>query len=78
MGVNTREKKIDLPPKGNRNADPITDAPGRTPSKPGSERRSPGPPAVWPSARSRGLSLPPSARPWAPWSGATPARGSAR
>ena len=78
MGLNTREKKIDLPPRGSRNADPITDAPGRTPSRPGSGRRSPGPPAAWPSARSLGLSLLLSARPWVPWRGATPGRASAR
>ncbi len=36
MGINTGEKKIDLPPRGSRNADPITDAPGAHPSKPGS------------------------------------------
>jgi hypothetical protein len=29
------EKKIDLPPKGNRNADPITDAPGSHPIETG-------------------------------------------
>ena len=32
-----REKKIDLPPKGDRNADPITNAPERIRSKRGSE-----------------------------------------
>ncbi len=28
MGINSGEKKIDLPPRGSRNADPITGAPG--------------------------------------------------
>ena len=35
MGRNTREKKIDLPPRGNRNADPITDEPGAHPIEAG-------------------------------------------
>jgi hypothetical protein len=35
MNINTGEKKIDLPPRGNRNADPITDAPGAHPIEAG-------------------------------------------
>jgi hypothetical protein len=35
MGINTGEKKIDLPPRGSRNADPITDAPGAHPIEAG-------------------------------------------
>ena len=35
MGLNTREKKIDLPPRGNRNADPITNEPGAHPIEAG-------------------------------------------
>jgi hypothetical protein len=35
MDINTSEKKIDLPPKGSRNADPITDAPGAHPIEAG-------------------------------------------
>jgi hypothetical protein len=35
MGLNTREKKIDLPPRGSRNADPITDEPGAHPIETG-------------------------------------------
>jgi hypothetical protein len=35
MGLNTREKKIDLPPRGSRNADPITDEPGAHPIEAG-------------------------------------------
>ena len=78
MGLNTRDKKIDLPPRGSRNADPITDEPGAHPIEAGSGRRSPGRPAAWPSARSRGLSLPPLAQSWGQWPGATPARAWAR
>jgi hypothetical protein len=35
MGINTGEKTIDLPPRGSRNADPITDAPGAHPIEAG-------------------------------------------
>ena len=35
MGLNTREKKFDLPPRGSRNADPITDEPGAHPIEAG-------------------------------------------
>ena len=35
MGIDTGEKKIDLPPRGGRNADPITDAPGAHPIEAG-------------------------------------------
>lgn len=35
MGYNTGEKKIDLPPRGSRNADPITDAAGAHPIEAG-------------------------------------------
>jgi len=35
MSLNTREKKIDLPPRGSLNADPITAAPGAHPIEAG-------------------------------------------
>lgn len=35
MGLNARDKKVDLPPRGSRNADPITDAPGAHPIEAG-------------------------------------------
>ena len=35
MDANTREKKFDLPPKGSRNSDPITDAAGSHPIETG-------------------------------------------
>lgn len=35
MDTDTGEKTIDLPPRGNRNADPITDAPGAHPIEAG-------------------------------------------
>jgi hypothetical protein len=35
MGTDNHEKKIDLPPRGSRNADPITDAPGAHPIEAG-------------------------------------------
>ena len=57
------EKKIDLPPTGSRNPDPITDASGRIPSRLASEPPWSGPPAGWPSARSRDRSPPLSERP---------------
>ena len=43
MDTNSREKKLDLPPTGSRNADPITDAPARIRSRPASGPPSPGP-----------------------------------
>ena len=44
-------------------ADPITDAPVPTRSRPASEPPSPGPPAAWLSVRSQGPLPLPSARP---------------
>jgi hypothetical protein len=35
MGTQRKEKKVDLPPKGDRNADPITNAPGAHPIETG-------------------------------------------
>jgi hypothetical protein len=35
MDSSTREKKVDLPPKGNRNPDPLTDEPGAHPIEAG-------------------------------------------
>ena len=35
MDTNTREKTLDLPPTGSRNADPITDEPGAHPIETG-------------------------------------------
>jgi hypothetical protein len=35
VDTRTREKKVDLPPKGNRNPDPITDEPGAHPIETG-------------------------------------------
>ena len=35
MDTRTREKKVDLPPVGSRNPDPITDAPGAHPIETG-------------------------------------------
>jgi hypothetical protein len=35
MSITNREKKIDLPPRGSRNADPITDEPGAHPIEAG-------------------------------------------
>jgi hypothetical protein len=35
MDTRTREKRVDLPPTGSRNPDPITDAPGAHPIEAG-------------------------------------------
>ena len=47
------EKKVDLPPTGNRNADPITDGQARIPLKQASAPRRQRCRAAWPSVRLR-------------------------